>query len=166
MTQIDELKMDTRGLAGYESDTSEDEDSPGKTPSTQELERTPSDRHAFLFRHNLDPSTPNLRKFHPMPSQIPFLLNVYSENVNRLVQVVHMPTVTKMVQNLRGSDLTSLTPANEALMFSIYYAAVTSMEEDDVSSAQPRATRVSETITHRSFVTLDHDRLWLHEIRP
>jgi hypothetical protein len=35
VTQIDELKMDTRGLAGYESDTSEDEDSPGKTPSTR-----------------------------------------------------------------------------------------------------------------------------------
>jgi hypothetical protein len=127
--------MDTRGLAGYESDTSEDEESPGKTPSTQELDRTPSDRHAFLFRHNLDPSSINLREFHPMPSQIPFLLNVFSENVNKLVQVVHIPTITKMFQNLRGSDLTSLTPANEALMFSIYYAAVTSMEEDDVSFA-------------------------------
>jgi hypothetical protein len=30
--------------------------------------------------------------------------------------------------------MTSLTPANEALMFSIYYAAITSMEEDDVRS--------------------------------
>jgi hypothetical protein len=36
-----------------------------------------------------------------------------------------------MVRELRGGDL---TPANEALMFSIYYAAITSMEEDDVSN--------------------------------
>jgi hypothetical protein len=126
--------MDTRSLAGDESDSSEDEASPGKTPSTQELERTPSERHAFLFRHNLSPSAPNLREFHPLPSQIPFLLDVFSENVNFFIQIVHIPTVTKMVRDLRGSGMTHLTPANEALMFSIYYAAVTSMEEDDVSS--------------------------------
>jgi hypothetical protein len=126
--------MDTRSLAGDESDSSEDEASSGKTPSTQELERTPSERHAFLFRHNLSPSAPNLREFHPLPSQIPFLLDVFSENVNFFIQIVHIPTVTKMVRDLRGSGMTRLTPANEALMFSIYYAAVTSMEEDDVSS--------------------------------
>jgi len=135
VTQIDGLKMDTRDLAGIESDTSEDEDSAGKTPSTQELERTPSDRHAFIFKHNLSPSSPGLREFQPLPSHIPFLINVYSDNVNLLTQVVHIPTVTKMIRDLRGSDANNLTPVNQALMFSIYYAAVTSMEEDDVSSA-------------------------------
>lgn len=39
-----------------------------------------------------------------------------------------------MVRDSRGSQLANLSPANEALMFSIYYAAITSMEEDDVSS--------------------------------
>jgi hypothetical protein len=126
--------MDAQGLAGDEYDSSEDEDSPGKTPSTQELDRSPSDRHAFLFRHNLSSPVPNIREYHPLPSQIPFLLNVYSENVNRIIQMVHVPTVNKMVRDLRGSDLTALTPANEALIFAIYYAAITSMEDDDVSS--------------------------------
>lgn len=136
------MKKDTLGLASGESDTSEDDDSPGKTLSTQELERTPSERHAFLFQHNLGPSGPNIRGLYPLPSQIPFLLNAYAENVNFFFQIVHIPTVTKMIRDLRGSDLTSLTPANEALMFSIYYSAVTSMEEDDVSSHGPRNRRV------------------------
>ena len=39
-----------------------------------------------------------------------------------------------MVRDLRGNGMTRYTPSNEALMFSIYYAAITSMEEDDVSS--------------------------------
>ena len=128
--------MDSRGLgAGDDSDTSEDDDvsSPGKSSSTRELERTPSDRHAFLFRHNLSPSAPDLREFHPLPSQIPFLLDIFSENVNSLTQVVHMPTITKMVRGLQG-NMTKLSPNNEALVFSIYYAAITSMEEDDVSA--------------------------------
>lgn len=126
--------MDTRGLAEDEFDSSDDEASLGTTPSTQELERTPSERHAFLFRHNLSPSAPDLRQFHPLPSQIPFLLDVISENVNVFFQIVHIPTITKMVRDLRGSGMTCRTLADEALMFSIYYAAITSMEEDDVSS--------------------------------
>lgn len=44
-----------------------------------------------------------------------------------------MPTVSKMMRGMRGNDVSNLTPANEALMFAISYAAVTSMEEDDVS---------------------------------
>ena len=126
--------MDTSDLAGDESDSSEDDaSSTGKTSSTQELARTPSERHGFLFRHNLTSSAPNLSEFQPLPSQVPFLLDVFSENVNILVQIVHMPTITKMVRSSRGTGMMHLSPANEALMFSIYYAAITSMEEDDVS---------------------------------
>ncbi|KAJ5594387.1 uncharacterized protein N7459_000595 [Penicillium hispanicum] len=130
--ELDDLRMATHGAAFDDSDSSDEEDeSLGKTPSTQELDRSPSERHAFLFRHNLNPSSSDLGNFHPLPSQIPFLLEVYAENVNIIAHVVHMPTVTKMIRGLRG-DMSGLTPANEALMFSIYYAAVTSMEEDDI----------------------------------
>ena len=133
LLQLNGLKIDTRGLAGDESDSSEDDASSGKTPSTQELERTPSERHRFLFGHNLNSSAPDLSVFHPLPSQIPFLLDVFSENVNFFSQIVHIPTVTKMVRESRSNGMMRLTPANEALMFSIYYAAIISMEEDDVS---------------------------------
>ena len=126
--------MDTRGLAGDGSDSSEHDASSGKTPSTQELERTPSERHGFLFGHNLSNSAADLNVFHPLPSQIPFLLDVFSENVNFFSGIVHIPTITKMVRESRSNGMIRLTPANEALMFSIYYAAITSMEEDDVSS--------------------------------
>ncbi|KAJ5153139.1 uncharacterized protein N7482_009617 [Penicillium canariense] len=130
--ELDELTMDNGSRPDDELDTSDEEEwAFGKSPSTQELERTPEDRSAFIFRHNLMPSTPDLREFHPLPSQIPFLLDIFSENVNMFMQAVHKPTITKMIRELRG-DMTGLTPANEALMFSIYYAAVTSMEEEDV----------------------------------
>ncbi|KAH7122168.1 fungal-specific transcription factor domain-containing protein [Dactylonectria estremocensis] len=130
--ELDGLKIDTRRLADDDSDTSEDEDSPGKSSVTHELERSPSERHSFLFGHNLAAAAPDLREFRPLPSQIPFLLNIFSENVNLLFQIVHIPYVTQLTRGMRGVDLSSLTPANEALVFSISYAAVTSMEEDDV----------------------------------
>ena len=118
-----------------DSESSGDENSPGKTPSsTQELERPPLERHAFLFRSNLGHATPDLQELHPLPSQVPYLLDVFSENVNIVIQIVHIPTITKMVRDLRVSDRTRVTPGNEALLFSMYYAAVASMEEDEVRS--------------------------------
>lgn len=44
-----------------------------------------------------------------------------------------MPTVEKIIRDLPGSDLSALSPVNEALLFSIYYAAITSMDDDAVS---------------------------------
>jgi hypothetical protein len=106
---------------------------PENTPSTQELEQTPAARHGFLFGHNLNSYSPKLSKLHPLPSQIPFLLDVFAENVNMILQIVHLPTIRKMVRDWRDRDMQGLSAANEALMFSMYYAAVTSMEEEDVS---------------------------------
>jgi hypothetical protein len=51
-----------------------------------------------------------------------------------------------MIRELRG-DMTSLKPANEALMFAIYYSAIISMEEDEVSAPwiwKSRLTDLSE----------------------
>lgn len=122
--------MDTRGLTNNDSDTSDDEGSPGRSPSTQELDRPTSERNSFLFRHNLDASASEIHKYRPLPSQIPFLVNTFEENVNFFYRIVHIPTITKLIREKRGIDT---TPSNEALLFSIYYAAITSMEEDDVS---------------------------------
>ena len=44
-----------------------------------------------------------------------------------------MPTINKMVRGIRGTDMSRLSASNEALLFSIYYSAVTSMDEEDVS---------------------------------
>ncbi|RSL87635.1 hypothetical protein CEP51_002135 [Fusarium floridanum] len=130
--ELDGLKMDTQGLPGDEYESSDD-DFPTTAPSTRELERAPSERHAFLFRHNLTGAAPDIADLRPLPSQVPFLLDIFSENVNIVARIVHMPTIRKMIRETRSSG-TSLSPVNEALMFSIYYAAVTSMEEDDVAT--------------------------------
>ncbi|KAI1272647.1 hypothetical protein F5Y07DRAFT_391814 [Xylaria sp. FL0933] len=130
--EIDGIKMETQHLAEAELDSTEDEDPSDTAPSTHDLERIAAERHAFLFGHNLNPSSPDLRELHPLPSQIPFLLDVFAENVNFIVQIVHMPTIRKMTRRSRVSDRSSTSPAQEALMFSIYYAAISSMDDDDV----------------------------------
>ena len=129
--------METQHLAEAEAelDSSDDDGPSGASPSTQGLERTPSERHAFLFGHNLHQSGPDLRELHPLPSQVPFLIDVFNENVNVIAAIVHMPTIRKLAKSSRGSDSSLLSTADEALLFSIYYAAITSMEDDDVRSS-------------------------------
>src|SRR6266699_1742475 len=54
-----------------------------------------------------------------------------------MVRVVHVPTIQGLIREILGTNFEGLSPSNEALMFSIYYAAVTSMEEEDVSLSPP-----------------------------
>lgn len=126
------LRNESQNTLEDDWESSEDEAPVIGSPPTLELERSPIERHAFLFGQNLNQTYPDHRSFHPLPSQIPFLLDVYAENVNFILHVVHLPTLKNMIRELRG-DFARLTPADEALMFAIYYAAITSMEEDDVS---------------------------------
>lgn len=130
--EIEGLQMEARG-AIHESDISSDEEEPSEeTISTLEQERTPLERHGFLFKHNLSLSDSDLSKLRPLPSQIPFLLNVYSENIHIFMRIVDLPLLTQEIRDLRENKEKRLTPANEALMFSIYYATIMSMEEDEI----------------------------------
>ncbi|OTA99891.1 hypothetical protein M426DRAFT_324789 [Hypoxylon sp. CI-4A] len=134
--ELDGLKIDAEGIVANDEESSEDEyeDSPGKSSSTQEIDRTPLERHAFLFRHNPATPEPNLRKFHPLPSQIPYLLNIFSENINIVSRVVHVPTISKMLKDVPDGNYSVLAPGDQALLFAIYYATITSMEEDDITN--------------------------------
>ena len=130
----DELKTHTDDLIEGEDDSSEDEVSPETNPSSTDLERTPADRHGFLFGHNLGAPVSNLSQFHPLPSQLPFLVDVFSENANMFLRIVHIPTIMNMVRDIRSSGMAHLSTSNEALMLSICYAAIVSMEDDDVAT--------------------------------
>lgn len=80
----------------------------------------------------------DLRPFHPLPSQIPFIWQIYQENVDPLVKILHVPSMDKLIREIRN-NLDTLTPPTEALMFSIYYAAITSMDEAEVCPTIPVA---------------------------
>jgi len=126
--------MDTNHLPDEDFESSEDEDmSPEDSQPTDELQKTPLDRNAFIFGHNISFSPYATADLHPLASQVSYLLDVFSDNVNFMAQAVHMPSVSRLAREMRSKGTTSLSPSNEALLFAIYYAAVTSMEEDDVS---------------------------------
>ncbi|KAI3324571.1 hypothetical protein HD806DRAFT_49158 [Xylariaceae sp. AK1471] len=124
--EIEALRSETQKLTDESDDSSGDESSPVMAnPYTDQH----IDHHGFIFGYSS--SNVDLRKLHPLPSQMLFYWQVYMDNVDPIIKILHVPTMTKIVKELR-SDMSTITPGVEALMFATYFAAITSMETDEV----------------------------------
>ena len=135
--KLDEIRQETETYTDDEhSDESDVEHSP---ESSAAQERSTTDHQSFIFGYRS--ADVDLRPLHPLPSQIPYIWQVYQENVDAIIKVLHVPTMSKMIRDLRN-NMDALTPSTEALMFSIYYAAITSLEEDEVGRLL-RALRIA-----------------------
>lgn len=127
------MKADTQKLTDEDelADSEDDGSSPEFPYSDKEFL---ADHHAFVLGYRS--SDVDLRKLHPLPSQIPFIWQVYVENVDPLVKILHVPSMNPIIRKIR-SDMDNMAPGLEALMFSIYYAAITSLEDNEVGSSLP-----------------------------
>ncbi|KAH7034549.1 fungal-specific transcription factor domain-containing protein [Microdochium trichocladiopsis] len=124
--EINELKAQTQQLSDPDTDLSDNEDS----PETHEY-AVQGDHHSFVLGYRS--SDVDLSSLHPPQTQIPFIWQVYVDNVDPLVKILHVPTMSKTIRALRH-NMSDLSPAMEALLFSIYYSAITSMEPAEVVS--------------------------------
>ncbi|KAI0895371.1 fungal-specific transcription factor domain-containing protein [Annulohypoxylon nitens] len=123
--EINQLRTETEQLSDEDTEGSDDGSSPGIFNPYPDQ----TDHHGFVLGYSS--SNVDLRKLHPLPSQIPFIWQVYQENVDPLVKILHVPTMSKVIRELR-SNMNDISPGMEALMFAIYYASITSMGEDEV----------------------------------
>lgn len=80
-------------------------------------------------------SKPNveLSALHPSQVQIFRLWHIYLDNVNPLLKVTHTPTLQGRIIDA-ASNIDTITPILEALMFSIYCVAVMSLIEGECQS--------------------------------
>jgi len=125
--EINELKAQTQQLSDLDTDLSDNEDS----PETHEYAEQ-GDHHSFVLGYRS--SDVDLSTLHPPQAQVPFLWQIYVDNIDPLIKILHVPTMSKNVRDLRH-NMKDIPPAMEALLFSIYYAAVTSMEPAEVLSS-------------------------------
>ncbi|KAG9526122.1 hypothetical protein KCV07_g584, partial [Aureobasidium melanogenum] len=80
------------------------------------------------------PSVVNLSDQHPSPSRLIWLWSTYLDNVNLLVRILHIPTVQPLVLNMASDP--SRPKTKEALLFSIYLAAICSVPQCDQAEAE------------------------------
>ena len=71
----------------------------------------------------------DLKSLHPSPSQIFILWEVFKENVDPVVRILHRPTAKNILMNA-ASSVDRVSRAGEALLFSIYFGAVVSLTDE------------------------------------
>ncbi|KAL2417642.1 Bikaverin cluster transcription factor bik5 [Exophiala dermatitidis] len=81
----------------------------------------------FLFGYSA--AMVDLHELHPTPSQTFILWEIFKENVDPVVRIVHRPTARTMLMNA-ATHLGSLSKPAEALLFSIYFGAVVSLSDE------------------------------------
>ncbi|KIX04547.1 uncharacterized protein Z518_05417 [Rhinocladiella mackenziei CBS 650.93] len=103
--------------------SSSDEDDDDRSPE-QDLQTS---HQAFLFGYSS--AMLDLRELHPSPSQIFILWEVFKENVDPIVRILHRPTAKTILMNA-ASSLDRVSKSAEALLFAIYFGAVVSLTPD------------------------------------
>ena len=70
---------------------------------------------------------------YPLPSQMLFLWQIYTDNVDPFIKILHRPTMTKVIQEIRTS-YDSLNTSMRTLVLAISFAAIMSLEDEEASS--------------------------------
>lgn len=76
-------------------------------------------------------STATVTDFHPPGVQVLQLWQIYLDKVNPLLKITHTPTIQGQLVEAAANPSKIAKPL-EALMFSIYFIAVTAMTDDEV----------------------------------
>jgi hypothetical protein len=71
----------------------------------------------------------------PLPSQMLFLWQIYLDNIDSFIKILHVPSMTKVIQEIRG-NYNSLGSSMQALVLAISLAAIMSLEDGEVSRSQ------------------------------
>lgn len=86
-----------------------------------------------------------MASLHPAQKTARLLWEIYKENVDPLVKVLHIPTFEPgFLEAISNPE--KITKSLEPLMFAIYYGAVTSMESEEVTS---KCGEDRNTLLHR-----------------
>ncbi|KAI4140836.1 MAG: hypothetical protein LQ341_003683, partial [Variospora aurantia] len=103
----------------------------GDYPSPGSGSSASANHQGFIF--SFSSTILSLRNFHPPAHQILTYWEVYKENVDPLVKVIHRPSLEKTLAD-EAKELDHISKPLECMMFSIYFAAVTSLSDEECLS--------------------------------
>nr|OQO13184.1 hypothetical protein B0A51_17700 [Rachicladosporium sp. CCFEE 5018] len=114
---------DLKGILNH-SDDSDFEDGDSPSAGNQLPSHAQQNHNGFIF--GFSSQNVDMLSLHPLPSYVPLYWQTYKENVDPLVKVLHIPTIEPTILRA-ASHLAQLSKGFEVLLFTVYYAAVTSL---------------------------------------
>ncbi|KAJ5212972.1 hypothetical protein N7449_000141 [Penicillium cf. viridicatum] len=137
LARLTNLEAEVQQLRARHPEPDRDEPQLSKLSSLRDNQRLDSGHFGlpsggFLGHSNLSWSYDSFRQHYLQPLQIEALWRIYQKNVAPLIAVLHLATTGRVVQN--ASKGLSIDPASEALLLSVCFAAVVSLDPDQVQS--------------------------------
>lgn len=118
------LSNEVEDLKGILNEASDDDDDVSPTANSFQT----GQRQGWVF--SFSSQNVDLLSLHPIPMQLETYWDIYKENIDPLVKVLHIPTLEPTVL-AAASHLANLSKSFEALLFAIYYAVATSLSAED-----------------------------------
>lgn len=106
---------------------SSDEEDPPSRENANDPANTDAHHQGFVLGYSS--LMYDMSQLHPSPSQIFILWEIFKENADPVLKILHVPTVKNVIMKAAVSS-TGLSKASEALFFSICFASVVSMSDD------------------------------------
>ena len=99
-----------------------------------------------------------LSTLHPTHVQIFRLWQIYSDNINPLLKVTHAPTFQARILDA-AMDIVGISREFEALMFSIYCAAIITLSDDScratLGDSKPKLLRKYQDACHQALINCE-----------
>jgi len=121
-TSLSEEVAEMQDILDDPTDDEEDYPSPGSASSAS------ANHQGFIF--SFSSTILSLRKFHPPVTQIPVYWNLFKSNIDPVMKLLHIPTMEVRISRV-CQDLDSISKPMDALLFTVYFAAVTSLSPED-----------------------------------
>lgn len=118
-----DLQIQVAEMRDILDDPTDDEDD---YPSPGSGSASSANHQGYLF--GFSSIAQSLRNFHPPAAQICRYWKIFKENVDPLIKIFHRPSTEKVVI-AAAKSLDHLSKPMEAMMFAIYFAAITSLSE-------------------------------------
>ncbi|OCL04052.1 hypothetical protein AOQ84DRAFT_269426, partial [Glonium stellatum] len=100
---------------------------------SETMSMTGNKRHTGYYKFLLRNASTAYKQedLNPLPSQMLFLWQIYVDNVDPFMKVLHVPTMTKVIRELRGS-YHALGASMQALVLVVSLAAIMSLNAEEV----------------------------------
>ncbi len=99
--------------------------------SSSSMSDTPRHTGYYNFLLRSTSAARQNKEIRPLLSQMLFLWHIYVDKVDPFLKILHVPTMTKVVREIRGS-YDSLSLSMQALVLAISLAAIMSLDGEEV----------------------------------
>ena len=117
-----------------------DEDGPSSVPGNS----SHTGYYNFLMKNTS--ASRQTKDMHPLPLQLLFLWQIYIDNVDPFIKILHVPTISKLIGDIRGS-YDKVGSSLQALILAVSLAAIMTLDEEEVNVPRARGTFWADNLT-------------------